>query len=178
MKSNFLYSVGLLFVVALGGCASTSPTSSTSSPPAPATAIHEPMEDHLIVPGQRIGPIYLGMTRSQLLQELGVPKETHMSSKDSKQLTNYTYEVGLTVTVDDSGGTVCGLNTTSSAYMTKEGVGDGASDLEAKVKLGSPTTTKQGWDGYAGRTKLEYLGIGMSLIEERGTVSRIEIYSQ
>ena len=62
-----------LLLLSLAGCANMDPgVSLTAADVDRLMAVN----DHLIVPGERIGPVFIGMTEAQLYQKLGNPSTT------------------------------------------------------------------------------------------------------
>jgi hypothetical protein len=90
--------------------------------------------DHLIVPGQRIGPIFIGMTETQLYQRLGNPSET-TRGKDGTWI-EYDYNnLGLTIYADPATHKVYMIETgrEDSPYSTREGIRVGSSELQIQI---------------------------------------------
>jgi hypothetical protein len=91
-------------------------------------------DDRLIVPGQRIGNVSLGMSLAQLYAARGAPKKTlTIPSGD----TQYVWDDVL-VWVNAGAQTVSSAAALSPVYKTAEGIGVGSSDLEVRAKLGAP----------------------------------------
>lgn len=95
-----------------------------------------PPQDYTIVPGQRIGPVYLGMSPSQLWRALGSPSA---SVPISDKRTRFDFrDHDLRVYVSMVTGVVDGASTSSPRYTTKEGVKAGATELELLASRGLP----------------------------------------
>jgi len=74
MKNTRLSCLLALALVSIG-CATTANVPDGSLSP-DRTAELLAVNDNLIVPGQRIGPVFLGMTEQQLYHKLGEPTST------------------------------------------------------------------------------------------------------
>lgn len=131
-----------LFAVAISACAGPA-----SEPIAPSGQV---ADDNLIVPGQRIGPVYLGMSPEVLLAALGPPDWSRGPSANRIQ---YGYESrGLYIYVNVRNSRVDGVVTSDSRYRTTKGIQVGDSELELVVGHGSPKwrwhNAHPGDDGY------------------------------
>src|SRR5215831_12744563 len=110
-------------------------TGCASAPSAPQSSAKIPSNnDHLIVPGQRIGQVSLGMSVQQLIATLGTPVKSEPYGGGNRS--NNSFSIGLDV--DVSGTAVDGIFARNSTYKTAEGVGLGMSDLEVRALLGAP----------------------------------------
>src|SRR5262245_7807256 len=123
----------LLAGLALGGCASTE-QAELPQPPA------QPVFDRVIVPGQRVGPVALGMQAAQLLQSLGAPVR---SSHDFSDGSWNTFSNGMAVFVRDSDNRVSMINIESAEFATEHGVGVGSSEIEIRSRMGAPYQAAQ-----------------------------------
>ena len=122
MKSVLLrIPLACLALLVAAGCSST---------PRDANA---PVFDNLIVPGQRIGPVSLGMPAKELVQAAGSPKET-------RRLPNRTvseFSDGIVTVIRDSDLRVISIGTKDPWYATADGIRAGSSELEVRVHLGA-----------------------------------------
>lgn len=105
-----------LVFLSLGACASTPPD----------------LNDNLIVPGERIGDVELGMTLFELFAARGAPRKT--TPIPDTRATTYFYN-GLTVAADD---TVYWIIASDPRYRTDVGVGAGAEQILARGAYGKP----------------------------------------
>jgi hypothetical protein len=120
---------GLLFGIALlmlASCASSSSLMLSAQDHDSFMAIN----DNLIVPSQRIGPAFLGMTERELYKKLGEPTQT----MNNGPYTLYYYPT-VDVSILKSSGTVIQVTASNPAYHTTEGIKVGSSLLEMKTKL-------------------------------------------
>jgi len=90
------------------------------------------LDDNMIVPGERIGEVELGMPLSTLMALKGAPLTT-TPIKDTKA-TTYTFE-GLTVAADDE---VYWIIATQPTFHTSGGVAPGVEQIFARAAFGKP----------------------------------------
>ena len=95
-----------------------------------------PVRDTLIVPGERVGPIALGMSSSALLETMGPPDE---SVRFSDGVGATFKSAGLYANVLDTTQQVFAIHVNDERYATKEGLKLGSSEMEVRAKLGAPT---------------------------------------
>ena len=129
-----------LVLGALVACKTTAPDDSLPIPAA------QPVFDSQIVPGQRIGPVALGMSSTQLLQAAGSPATSnHVGDVTAARFSN-----GIDVNVRDGDSRVTSVSTTESRYATPDGLRVGVSELEVRARRGAPAGVldEQGMDRY------------------------------
>src|SRR5687768_7177462 len=105
MKTRLLLALACVAALLLDACETAQPTPVTQAP----------IFDNLIIPGQRIGPVSIGMTRAELLRVKGEPEET-------QRLTDamvYRWS-GLRVTVADDNSQVYSVSVDDPAFKTRE----------------------------------------------------------
>jgi len=107
----------LALALAAAGCASTPPN----------------LNDDLIVRGQRIGDVELGMPLSTLMAVKGAPLRTAPIS--GTEATTYTFPNGLTVGADDK---VYWIIAEDARFHTDGGVRPGAEQIFARATMGKP----------------------------------------
>ena len=136
--------------------------------------------DHLIVPGQRIGPVSLGMSDRDLFK-LGVPNIT----KPLGKLIAYFYD-DMRVFVDGSSHKVIYVSMyRNESYHTAEGIGLGASLRDVESKLGPPESVKGnpffgnapiGVKYHSGNLYFSFSGVNASMADRPSdSVQKIEI---
>jgi hypothetical protein len=108
------------------------------------------VDDNVIVPGQRLGLVTLGMTPDALLQALGPPDSSRGPSANRIQ---HRYNGrGLFVYVNVKSNRVDGVGTSDGRYRTARSVRVGASELELVSAQGAPKwrwhNAHGGDDGY------------------------------
>ncbi|MEH6743506.1 hypothetical protein [Hyphomonas sp.] len=115
MKMVRKLSIGFALIV-MGACASSPPD----------------LNDNLIVRGDRVGDVELGMTLFQLFAARGAPRMT--TPIPGTRATTYSYD-GLVVAADDA---VYWIIARDPRYRTEIGVGSGAEQILARGAYGKP----------------------------------------
>jgi hypothetical protein len=123
--------LSLLFLAVLG-------CSSAHRLPAPPAEISF---DTLVVPGERIGPVYVGMTGSQLLKSAGEPMSAVRPCKDCPTATRFLN--GIRASIREADMRVIQVTTGDGRYKTKEGLGPGSSELAVRSAYGMPRKVVQ-----------------------------------
>jgi hypothetical protein len=98
------------------------------------TTVRAQEDDHLIVPGVRLGPVHLGITDVELYRQLGDPQSTQPNGDVSM---NYTYS-NFGVSVSTHTHKVIQVLALDASYATAEGIKVGSSHLAIAAKLGIP----------------------------------------
>jgi hypothetical protein len=98
------------------------------------------LNDHLIVPWVRIGPIELGMTVPDLIRILGAPTQKVGGPLDSVVV--YSWKNDLSAYVRSDGSYVTQVCALSAAYATAEGVHPDLADLTATFLLGQARSSR------------------------------------
>lgn len=132
--------------------------------------------DHLIVPGVRIGPIFIGMTETQLYKTLGNPSET-VRGNDGTWISYMYNDLGLTAQANPATHKVnmIAIAGENSPYSTREGIRVGSSELQIQI-LPWKLLEKRLWEPNGRLWRFHYPGI---VIETRsGNVSSIFVYPQ
>jgi hypothetical protein len=128
------------------------------------------VNDKLIVPGERVGPVFFGMTEAQLYQKMGNPNRSFPANDGALIV----YEWGdLVANVQLSTHTVVQMQVMGPSYGTAEGVSTGTPELAVKAKLGQPS-----WErlAYADRATLKFcynsgLNSGLTAYVDEGRVT-------
>jgi hypothetical protein len=107
--------------------------------------------DHLIVPWQRIGPIKLGMTASDLVRVLGEPTQKNRGLV----VTLYYWKDDLSVTVKNDDATVTQICALSPGYATAGGLRPGLAETAVTALLGEAQNSRV----YRGWWKLSYTNL-------------------
>jgi hypothetical protein len=125
-----LIALGLAFVLA--GCAglSTESEKADAKPGAQKKASMPVVQDTVIVPGKRIGPVSVGMLVPQLYDVMGEPAQAVKTQGTER----YKFEE-LEVIVDEVDQSVKTVSTASPAYATGEGLKVGVSELAVRARL-------------------------------------------
>lgn len=127
----------------------------------------------LIVPGESVGKVKLGMTVAQVYGILGEPTEQYPPKNDT---TFYVWEHGYFLVGIDSTG-VTRIDVSHSRYATKEGIRVGSTEMAIEAFYGTPSSASErpGLQGGVVRF-LHYRKLGLNFrIEPGGHVSIITI---
>ena len=161
----------LACAVLLGSCAQNA-----SAPANVYSASHPAPKDNLIVPGQRIGPIYLGMTAKDLYRTMGTPTSSY--SDTSLSLTSYDFGPGNGrngrpyTDARLTNGIVTVITTSERRFHTGNSLTIGSSDLALRATMGNPACTLPGRLGEQ-EQYLEYRNV--SFVVRRGVVTFINV---
>lgn len=113
--------------------------------PLAAEPVAQQVADSLIVPGERVGPISVGMSTKQLFAVMNDPVETHTLGDNGRFGTQYlwgSWASGLQASTDKNG-VVTEVTTTQPAFATSDKVQIGSSSLMVTAILGRPGTSYQ-----------------------------------
>jgi hypothetical protein len=137
------------------------------------------INDNFIVPGERVGSVFLGMTEEQLYTKMGSPAKNFPPNRDGDVLYSY---MDLSVYVKMATHRVKMIQVTGPAYRTAQGVSIGSSELELKAKVGQPAWEILSVDcskwcppGSGSEVKLCY-NAGLTAYANGGYVLRLEIW--
>lgn len=118
----------VFLIVFLSGCASGQSLQEMK-------AADPPKDDKLIVPGWRVGKVYLGMTSAALLTAMGEPD----MASPYHHTTNFTWKnAGLSVQLDMEADSAINIEVFRESNVTAAGVRLGMSELAVTAKLGKP----------------------------------------
>lgn len=90
------------------------------------------LNDNMIIPGERVGEVEIGMTLEELIAMKGIPRKT--VPIPYTEATTYFFK-GFTVAADDE---VYWIVAKDPAYRTLEGVAPGVEQISARAALGKP----------------------------------------
>jgi hypothetical protein len=134
MKTHIQLSSLFVSALLLTACASTAGDPGVSLSPE-HTASLMAINDNLIVPGERIGPIFIGMTEAELYRKMGDPSKT-VRGNDGTWL-RYWYDTAhLSVQVNPSTHKVNVIDNYQEEYFpyaTREGVTIGWTELHLQT---------------------------------------------
>jgi hypothetical protein len=114
--AGIMCTAAMLAALALAACASARPQ----------------LDDGLVVPGQRVGQIEIGMKLAELLAVMGQPR--HTSPIQGTAATSYAFD-GITVGAHDE---VYWIIAEDPRYRTVSGVAPGAEQIYARAAMGKP----------------------------------------
>jgi hypothetical protein len=174
MKIMISFTLALIATLILGACAGGGGVQTVQRSPQDVARLMS-VNDNIIVFGERVGPVFLGMTEEQLYKRMGNPdRVTHGYWSDIQQDAPVYYWEGIVTSMMYS--KVHSISVYPGRYHTAEGISVGTSELELKAKLGKPA-----WDVLEYRDsqsrKLCYNPSGTIVILDNGVVKRFELSS-
>lgn len=123
------------------------------------------LNDNLIVPGERVGAIELGMPLAGLLAAAGTPRSTTLL--EGSAAASYDFD-GFTVAAHD---TVYWIIVHSPVYRTAQGAAVGVGQIEARAAFGKPACVVTRGD----HTLYDYRNIYVEVANATGRVTRIGV---
>jgi hypothetical protein len=116
-------------------------------PPPPTTP---PVQDHLVVPGKRVGAISIGMTQDQLFAALGLPVDSYQypssvgHAYERHKNDDQSFYDGLVVSVRNGSSQVQSVKVGkfNSGYATAEGLTVGTTERKVRELMGPPTQVR------------------------------------
>jgi hypothetical protein len=132
-------------------------------------------DDNVIVPGERIGPVFLGMTDADLYKKFGNPLESKQTGTGFAAYFYSTFMVYVGVSTHKVASITTPVGSTAgySGYATREGIKVGSSALEVQAKL--PQSTLNLDSPAPGYSRYNYqTGMVLSL-DPSGKVVNIEV---
>lgn len=143
---------GAILLLLLGACAGKPPQPEAPPlPPPPAPAVVEDLSrDRTIVPGSRVGPVFLGSSLRELVRAFGEPVASAASRlPDGRPALLYRYpdpdaspEGGLQMLVREQDQTVYSVKIEGiDSFQTRDGVRVGSSEALVRASYGRPQST-------------------------------------
>jgi hypothetical protein len=160
------WAVGSVLAATLAAACQAGP-----APGSPPEAAPSPIFDHAILPGQRVGPMSLGMTADALLQVEGKPE----SREDRLDEIEYRYP-DFNVIVNAGTMRVARILVTSGEYALEVGASVGMKDGEVVLLVGGPCNPDDPpiLVGEERVRRRQYRGMTI-VIDEFEVVTRIEV---
>lgn len=127
------------------------------------------LDDNLVVPGERIGEVQIGMPLATLLAVKGNPITT--SPISGTEATTYTFPDGLTVGAHDE---VYWIIAEDARFHTSSGVHPGVEQIFARASLGKPRCVETRDDV----TVYDYGRVYFDVDNAEGKVKRLGVVGQ
>lgn len=122
------------------------------------------LSDTVIVPGDRIGPLVLGMTEAEIIAAAGQPEQRLMQGRDTL------YSWGLVTARIPAGAMgVDEIVVMDTRYLTSQRIHVGSTDIAVTTSFGQPMKRAAA----SGLVTLDYDGIGF--VQRNGMVMQIRI---
>jgi hypothetical protein len=162
-------------LLSLAACATpkkTEPDAPKAAPPPAAAAAEVSIRDKFIIPGERVGPILLGMPLRKLVEVVGEPVSstaTHMPSGRSALLYRYadpdaSPDGALLVMVREADQTVYSIQLDRiESFQTHEGVRYGSSEALVRASFGKPQSIQESGAGEIARAYCYLSGLAVRL---------------
>jgi hypothetical protein len=173
-------------LMALTACATTKKAAEPELPvinPPPAAA-EAPIRDKIVVPGERAGPILLGMSLQKLVEVFGEPvssSASHIPSGRSALLYRYadpdaSPDGALLVMVREYDQTVYSIRIDGiESFQTREGVRYGSSEALVRATFGKPQSVHESQPGEIPSVYCYLSGIAVRLTPT-GTVESLMVF--
>lgn len=126
------------------------------------------LDDNLVVPGERVGRVEIGMPLARLIEVMGVPRAS--VPIHGTQATSYSFD-GLTVGADDK---VYWIIVDDPRYRTVSGVSPGTEHIYARAALGTPACVISASD----KTTYDYKDVYVDVDNRTGKVQRLGVQNK
>ena len=181
-RLSFLVAVALL--LALGACATPKKAESDAPRAAPPPAAEVPIRDRFIIPGERVGPILLGMPLQRLIEVVGEPvSSTAARIPGGRSALLYRYadpdaspDGALLVMVREADQTVYSVQLDRiESFQTREGVRYGSSEARVRASFGKPQSIQESGAGQMPRAYCYLIGLAVRL-DATGNVENLTVF--
>lgn len=173
-------------ILTLSACATTKKAESEAPKPAPAPApaTEIPIRDKIVIPGERAGPILLGMSLRKLVDVVGEPvssSASHIPSGRSALLYRYadpdaSPDGALLVMVREYDQTVYSIQIDGiESFQTREGVRYGSSEALVRASFGKPQSIQESRAGEISRVYCYLSGLAVRL-NATGNVESLTVF--
>ncbi len=131
-----------------------------------AIGVADAQEDSLVVPGDRVGWMKIGMKFSDITKRLGNDYKTAGSNSSDLVFPKYQLTVSLS-----SGDTVCGIGVMNSSYRTDAGIQVGSPESAVLSAYGNPESSSSPQGGSCKRLYYKSRGITFVMSSDCKVVS-------
>jgi hypothetical protein len=183
-RGHSLFAATLL--LALAACATPKKAEPETPPKAsyPAAATEVLLHDRLIIPGERVGPILLGMPLRKLVEVVGEPvssSASHIPAGRSAMMYRYadpdaSPDGAMLVMVREYDQAVYSIQIERiESFQTREGVRYGSSEARVRASFGKPESIQQFGAGDTPRAYC-YLGGLAVRLDAKGNVESLTVF--
>ncbi|MCE1247567.1 MAG: hypothetical protein LWY06_13065 [Firmicutes bacterium] len=117
--------------------------------------------DQLIVPGERIGPVFIGMRDDDMIRALGKPDQSPVTTAEGLQEFQFIRNHLLIVDVDPKTHTVKNIATGhTTRYQTSTGIKVGATQEFVELRMGKASVKQMPGDSIS----LNYVSSGIEFV--------------
>ena len=171
-------------LLTLAACATPKKTEADAPKAAPTPAAAVPIRDKFIIPGERAGPILLGMSLQKLIEVVGEPVSStaaRISSGRSALLYRYadpdaSPDGALLVMVRETDQTVYSIQLDRiESFQTREGVRYGSSEARVRASFGKPQSIQESGAGEIARAYCYLSGLAVRL-NTSGNVESLTVF--
>ena len=150
----------------------------------PSAAAEIPIRDKIVIPGERVGPILLGMSLHKLIEVVGEPvssSASHIPSGRSALLYRYadpdaSPEGALLIMVREADQTVYSIQIDKiEGFQTREGVRYGSSEALVRASFGKPQSIQESRPGEVARAYCYLSGLALRL-NATGIVESLTVF--
>jgi len=174
-------------LLTLAACATTKKTEADAPkafPASAAPAAEVPIRDTFIIPGERAGPILLGMSLQKLIEVVGEPvSSTAARIPSGRSALLYRYadpdaspDGALLVMVRETDQTVYSVQIDRiESFQTREGVRYGSSEARVRASFGKPQSIQESGAGEIARAYCYLSGLAVHL-NASGNVESLTVF--
>ncbi|MBI3527972.1 MAG: hypothetical protein HY067_08375 [Betaproteobacteria bacterium] len=171
-------------LLALAACATPKKTESVAPKAAPPPAAEELIRDKFVVPGERAGPILLGMSLRKLVGVVGEPvSSTAARIPGGRSALLYRYadpdaspDGAMLVMVRETDQTVYSIQLDRiESFQTREGVRYGSSEALVRASFGKPQSIQESGAGEIPRAYCYLSGLAVRL-NATGNVESLTVF--
>ena len=150
----------------------------------PSAAAEIPIRDKIVIPGERVGPILLGMSLHKLIEVVGEPvssSASHIPSGRNALLYRYadpdaSPEGALLIMVREADQTVYSIQIDKiEGFQTREGVRYGSSEALVRASFGKPQSIQESRPGEVARAYCYLSGLALRL-NATGIVESLTVF--
>jgi len=171
--NRLLCLLAVAWLLTLAACATPKKSEPDAQPKAaPSPAVEVPIRDRIVVPGERVGPILLGMSLTRLVEVIGEPvssSASHIPSGRNALLYRYadpdaSPDGALLVMVRETDQTVYSIQIDGiESFQTREGVRHGSSEALVRASFGKPQSVQESRSGEIPRVYCYLSGLAIRL---------------
>ena len=181
-RLHCLLAAALLLI--LTACATSKKAEPDAPNAAPPAAAEIPIRDKIVIPGERVGPILLGMSLRKLVEVAGEPVSStasHIPSGRSALLYRYadpdaSPDGVLLVMVREADQTVYSVQIDRiEGFQTREGVRYGSSEALVRASFGKPQSVQESRAGEIPRIYCYLIGLAVRL-NATGNVESLTVF--
>ena len=171
-------------LLTLAACATPKKTEADAPKAAPVPAAAVPIRDTSIIPGERAGPILLGMSLQKLIEVVGEPvSSTAARIPSGRSALLYRYadpgaspDGALLVMVRETDQTVYSVQLDRiESFQTREGVRYGSSEARVRASFGKPQSIQESSTGELARAYCYLIGLAVRL-NASGNVESLTVF--